>query len=73
MQQVMADLTKQFEQDLNSALQAKIKTPLSSLKSDVSSLDEIEQELTSRKDFADTLLKKATLPPSQKGGLKLPF
>ena len=73
LQQVMADLTKQFEQDLNSALQAKIKTPLSSLKSDVSSLDEIEQELTSRKDFADTLLKKATLAPSQKGGLKLPF
>lgn len=73
LQQAVADLTKQFEGDLRTALQTKIETPLNSLQSDVSSLDTIEKELTGRKNLADTLLKKAVPTPSQKGGLKLPF
>jgi uncharacterized protein (TIGR03545 family) len=73
LQQVAADLTKQFEQDLSTALQAKINAPLKALDDDMGSLGGIEKELTGRKNFADTLLKKAAFSPSQKGGLKLPF
>ena len=73
LQKAVTNLTKQFEGDLRTALQTKIETPLSSLQSDVSSLSTVEQELTGRIDFADTLLKKAVISPSQKGGLKLPF
>ena len=73
LQRAVAGLTRQFEQDLNTALQAKIKTPQSSLENDVDSLGGVNRELSGRKNFADTLLKKAALPSPQKGGLKIPF